>query len=340
MNDSDLSVRKPVVSVIVLCRNQEQSVGDAIESVLRQKTDFPFEIVIGDDCSEDDTRKVCEDYAGRYPDIIRLLPTAERLGLVGNYRRCFMACRGEFISDCSGDDVWEGETRLKYAVGKMRGFTEVDVVFSDFRRVADGKPEDTGVYSRLPYSRWRRDLTGGSRLLIDVLNHVNALPYMLSAAVYRREVVASAAEKNSDMVFNDSFGIEDVPVMAALAAAGNAAFNPDITFCYSIHPGSLSNSGDRGKLALLNLKSLRCSRILGDYYGIPQKCLRDIFRSKTAFIASSVFDHGDKDMAKNLREELRHWHLTPSVKVRCYLSLTGIVGMKGFISCLRRIFQR
>ncbi|NCU05940.1 MAG: glycosyltransferase, partial [Chitinophagaceae bacterium] len=55
--------------------NHSQFIGEAIEAVLNQKTRFNLELVIGEDCSIDNTRIICEQYAARYPGIIKLLPS-------------------------------------------------------------------------------------------------------------------------------------------------------------------------------------------------------------------------------------------------------------------------
>ena len=67
----------PLVSVWMTTYNHEKYISLAIESVLMQKTTFSFELVIGEDCSTDQTRKIILEYKERYPDIIKLvLPPA------------------------------------------------------------------------------------------------------------------------------------------------------------------------------------------------------------------------------------------------------------------------
>ena len=51
---------EPLVSVSIIAYNQERYIEQALDSILAQKTNFPFEIVIGDDASKDRTRAICE----------------------------------------------------------------------------------------------------------------------------------------------------------------------------------------------------------------------------------------------------------------------------------------
>ena len=87
-----------LVSVIVLAYNQQDSIARTLDSILMQKCRLPIEIVVGDDASTDGTRAVCEDYARRYPDIVRLMPAAPNKGMVDNYFDCMLACRGKYIA--------------------------------------------------------------------------------------------------------------------------------------------------------------------------------------------------------------------------------------------------
>ena len=90
---------KPLVSVCLIAFNHAKYVGEAIDSVLMQKTSFPFEIVIGDDASSDGTSEIIDRYQSEHPDQIKILRSTENLGkYTGNGRLNFIrnlrACRG------------------------------------------------------------------------------------------------------------------------------------------------------------------------------------------------------------------------------------------------------
>jgi len=84
-----------------------------------QETDFPYELVIGEDCSTDNTRKICEDYAKRFPDKIRLLEREKNLGITPNFISTLEACRGEYIALCEGDDFWNTPNKLFMQVSAL-----------------------------------------------------------------------------------------------------------------------------------------------------------------------------------------------------------------------------
>ncbi len=59
---------RPEVSVITVTYNQALTIARTLDSILAQECDFDYEIVIGEDCSTDDTLDICRRYAAAHPD--------------------------------------------------------------------------------------------------------------------------------------------------------------------------------------------------------------------------------------------------------------------------------
>ena len=106
-------VQKPLISVVVITYNQERYIRQCIEAILAQRTDFPYELIISDDCSRDNTPDICKAYQSQYPDKIRLLLQEENRGVARNYRDATAMARGKFIASMAGDDYWVLDTKLK-----------------------------------------------------------------------------------------------------------------------------------------------------------------------------------------------------------------------------------
>lgn len=104
---------KILISVCVITYKHERFIAQALESALMQKGDFEIEIVVGDDASPDDTRKICEDFALKYPSIIKLLPPIANLGAMRNFARTFAACSGKYVALLEGDDYWTDPSKLQ-----------------------------------------------------------------------------------------------------------------------------------------------------------------------------------------------------------------------------------
>lgn len=110
----------PLVSVCMTTYNHERYIAQAIESVLRQQTDFAVEVVVGEDCSTDNTLAICREYEAKYPDRVRVIVSERNIGMYANYRRTIEACRGEYVAMCDGDDWFSDPNKLQLQVDKLR----------------------------------------------------------------------------------------------------------------------------------------------------------------------------------------------------------------------------
>jgi glycosyltransferase involved in cell wall biosynthesis len=104
------------VSVIVLSYNHEKFIRESLESILSQKTNFDFEILVGDDCSTDDSREVIKQLHKKHSKQLRLIFPPKNLGPNRNYLNCFMKSRGDYIAFCEGDDYWIDSDKLQKQV--------------------------------------------------------------------------------------------------------------------------------------------------------------------------------------------------------------------------------
>lgn len=121
----------PLASIVVITYNQEKSLPLTLDSLLQQKTDFPFEIVVGEDCSTDGTRAVLADYANRFPQVIRPIYNEENKGILGNYVSTLSQCKGKYVASCAGDDSWYDEEKLQMQVDIMENQPEIGLVYTD-----------------------------------------------------------------------------------------------------------------------------------------------------------------------------------------------------------------
>jgi glycosyltransferase involved in cell wall biosynthesis len=128
------------VSVSLITYDHERFIAQAIESVLSQKADFEWELVVGDDCSTDRTGEIVGEFAERYPGRIRVLPSERNFGLVGNFVRTFRACRGEYVALLDGDDYWTNPLKLQRQAEFLDSHPECSICFHD---AAVLLPDDT-----------------------------------------------------------------------------------------------------------------------------------------------------------------------------------------------------
>ena len=120
----------------MLTYNQEAYIKQAIEGVLMQKTNFNYQLVIGEDCSTDNTRQICEDYQEKYLSKIKLLPSLDKnMGLIANYMRTIKSCDGEYIAICDGDDYWIDDCKLQKQVDFLENHPDYSIVGTNYMKL-------------------------------------------------------------------------------------------------------------------------------------------------------------------------------------------------------------
>lgn len=175
---------EPKVSVHMPAYNHGPYIAQALDSVLMQKVDFEYEIVVGEDCSTDDTRAVATEYARRHPDRIKVLLHERNLGIYDNDQSILRACRGKYIAWLESDDYWTSPDKLRLQVEMMEGRPELAACFHVAGIAGDGVPPVT----------WR---PGPSRpkpsyTLDDLLEEGHFVPSC--TAVFRSELARPAWE--------------------------------------------------------------------------------------------------------------------------------------------------
>ncbi|WP_075981920.1 glycosyltransferase [Bacillus massilinigeriensis] len=118
-----------LVSINCITYNHEKYISDAIEGFLHQKTDFEYEILIGEDCSTDCTREIVEKYAKSYPNLIRVITSSRNVGAAENMRRLFQNSKGKYIALCEGDDYWIDMNKLQKQVDYMENNPDCTLCF-------------------------------------------------------------------------------------------------------------------------------------------------------------------------------------------------------------------
>jgi glycosyltransferase involved in cell wall biosynthesis len=115
------------LSVTVITYNQENFIEKTLDSILSQKVNFPFEVVIGDDASKDKTPEIIRKYQEKYPEIIKPIFRTKNLGHTGNYIETTRMATGEYIAHLDGDDLML-PTKLQKQVDFLDGHPECSMV--------------------------------------------------------------------------------------------------------------------------------------------------------------------------------------------------------------------
>jgi glycosyltransferase involved in cell wall biosynthesis len=223
LTNSLISNELPKISVLLITYNHIQFIATAIDSVLNQQTSFPFEIVIGDDCSTDGTTQIVREYQKRHSEKIRLVLPDVNLGFGGNrlFLEILTACRGEYVALLDGDDYWTNPLKLQKQAAFLDEHPECVLCFhSVYEILEDGDIEPRR--SNVGQGTWSTldDLLGGN--FIETCS-----------AMIRRNAV------NSLPMWLETMEPQDWALYILAASQGTIGFVDEAMAVYRRHRGSL-----------------------------------------------------------------------------------------------------
>lgn len=137
------SKSRPMVAIEMITYNHEKYIAQAIESVVKQKTDFDFKLIICEDCSTDNTAKICTEYKNKFPDKIDLHLAEKNMGVYKNARRLHELSFGsgaKYIAMLDGDDYWTDENKLQKQIDFLEQHPDYAICFHKATIVYEGEP--------------------------------------------------------------------------------------------------------------------------------------------------------------------------------------------------------
>lgn len=224
---------RPLVSVCIITYNHELFISKAIEGVLIQKSDFTFELVIGEDCSTDSTMKICEEYAQSQPEVIRLLPSKSNLGIVPNFIRTLQACTGKYIAICEGDDFWTDPYKLQGQISFLEKNPDYAMVCTDYNTFNIVNSQEVQGFLKSKY-RLNQETD------INFEDYVFNRYYIRTLTVaFRCEILKSYYDQ-TDRVISTNPLVGDLPLWLFMLSRYKVKYWPMSTATYRISPGTAS----------------------------------------------------------------------------------------------------
>lgn len=150
-----------LVSMLVLTYNHEKYIEETLESLLRQKVSFKYEILVGEDCSTDNTRTILKTKYKNNPKV-RLFTREKNIGACKNAYNLVMHARGKYLFMYEGDDYLTDDFALQYMVDWIENHNEY--IGISCRRIA--LSEKTG-------HKWSRKIDADCDVDISLDDFVN-----------------------------------------------------------------------------------------------------------------------------------------------------------------------
>lgn len=235
-------VERPRVSVLMITYNHAAYLAEAIEGVVHQVCSFPFELIIGEDASKDETLQVAIEYQRRYPEIVRVIHSPANVGMNANSLRIFERARGEYVAYCEGDDFWCARDKLARQVALMEQDARIGIVHTDW------------THARLRRGDWVFDRGRSAhrrmpmKFLVGDLLQTWYLPKVLrTCTILLRRSTMHEFYRSGLMDLTYPFG--DVVLSAWIASGFRVGYIPAVTAVYRISPNSALRSGAKSRVS-------------------------------------------------------------------------------------------
>ena len=219
---------KILVSINCITYNHEKYIEQALQSFLSQKTNFKFEILVHDDASVDNTRKIIEKYKDKYPEIIKPIYQIENQYQKGkrvlhlNQSRA----KGKYIAICEGDDYWTDVNKLQKQVDFMEKHSDCSLTVHGSFFVNAATDKIQSEYYPSKQSRY---------FSVEEIIRGDGGLFMTNSMVFKSEY------KDDKPDFLISAPIGDYPLTINLALKGKVYYMHEIMSAYRLNaPGSWS----------------------------------------------------------------------------------------------------
>ena len=312
ISDAAVMDRNPLVSVHMITYNHEPYIAQAIEGVLMQQASFPFELIIGEDCSTDRTREIALEYQKKHSDTIRVITGAHNVGASANELRTDAACRGKYVAYCEGDDYWHHPLKLQKQVDYLEKHPEVGLVHSG----ADEFHVSTGRRVK-----WRpKPAANGDRsdVFAKMLTYRYPHPYASTVCI-RRDLYRSIRDNNPDN-YSDEFVMTDSQTWMEAARASRIELLNESLATHNVLPESMAHSRDFARQIRFTMSGYKMSLHLASKYRCSMEIIDRVHQTRNIRLLRLAFEARDPGLASTASRKLREVNGRLTVEQKLYLT--------------------
>jgi glucosyltransferase len=262
--------------------NKELYLKDVINGFLSQNHDFTVEIILADDCSTDGSRKIIEEYAKSYPEVIKPIYNDKNVGVTKNWITACKIAEGEYIARCDGDDPWIYDNKLKDQVNILKNHAECKVCYTDF----DVFDESTGEYIK---GGFRNGLVHRIFTFEEMLVELGFT--MASTWLVDREFMIEINSSIDSQTSDDTFDIQ-----LEFFKNTELHYYDKSTVLYNNLMESDSKSSDREKYYRRHKKLFETQIKYANKYEVADSIKDQIYRKASLRLLSLALDQNDSDM--------------------------------------------
>jgi len=231
-----------MVDIVMVTYNQGEYIAEAIESVLMQKTNYHYRLIIGDDCSTDNTLAICKDYESKYPEEIFVLSSQNNEGLLRNYIKCFIKCDAKYIAFLEGDDYWIDQYKLQNQIDLLEKKDNIGLIHTGYTVLYNATGEKLELSKKM-YKMLR--LFQGN--IFNKLFECNLI--CAATLIFRRSIISNI---DFEYFINHNCNTIDLIILFQTALNYETAFIEANTSVHRVLNTSVSNSNNFEKIKIFS----------------------------------------------------------------------------------------
>lgn len=226
------------VSVLCTTYNHEKYIRMCLDGFVMQKTNFPFEVLVNDDCSTDHTADIIREYEEKYPEIIHgfYQPVnlySQKIGIIKTV--LLPQAKGKYVARCEGDDYWSDPLKLQKQFDAMEQYPECSICT---HRVALMNENGDLTGGHIPAKHIQEKVLSPERILQEM-----SKDYSFHTSSYFFRTDFYRAYWAADLDFRKKADVGDGPMIFYFANIGNMYYFSEDMSCYRV--GSIGSWGNR-----------------------------------------------------------------------------------------------
>lgn len=218
------SINDIAVSIAMVTYNHGKYIAQALESVLMQNVNFNYEIVIGEDCSPDDTQLVIQEYVEKYPNKIKAIFRTQNIGGRRNFNDIYKRCTGKYLIALEGDDYWLDPDKLQMQFDFLEAHPEY-IATSHWCEVMDESGNISNEYAH-KYHTFNFD----NNIYSYKDYQKNRIPGHINTILYKN--IYLNPEYDYEKMFNSNAIVGDRTLFLILVLLGDVFVRHKIMSCY------------------------------------------------------------------------------------------------------------
>lgn len=305
---------QPMISVLMITYNHERFIEAAVNSVLSQQTEYPFELVIGEDNSPDSTAKKVDQLAAAFPHIIKVVRAESNIGVAANFCRTFRACSGKYMAILDGDDFWTDPLKLQKQVSFMEANPDYGFVHADVNHYY----EDSGKTELCVNKTKGLHVPDGN--LFPELIKPEPLFIKTATVCFRKELASTFDLERAE---RENWPLIDLPLWMDITCQTKAHYFDEVFATYRLLNESASRTASPEKKYRYHMELYRLKKSYAEKYSCSEEVKAKLEENYYRGLIRIAFNLNDKALARESAAYFKKKNLKLTKKERIMLLSVG-----------------